>query len=240
MKQGIVKLCGIRTPSDAQAAAEAGADLVGLVFAPSKRQVTLSAARAIVDALASLPTRPRVVGLFVNAPVSQVHALADAVPLDCIQLCGEEPPSYLDLLDRPVLRSLPLGPRTSPNEARALSTAYFERRRPPLALVVDALVPGHYGGTGAVANWELAAELAREFSLLLAGGLHPGNVARAIEIVQPAGVDVSSGIERDGQKDPDLMRSFVESARAAFATLTGSRTSLPDARPRATAWKEEP
>jgi len=235
----IVKLCGIRTPTDALAAAEAGADLIGLVFAPSKRQVTLSAAQAIVDALADVPARPRIVGLFVNAPVSQVLILTQAVPLEYIQLCGEEPPCYLDALDRPVLRSLPLGPHTSADEARALATTYFERRNPPLALVIDALVPGHYGGTGAVANWELAAELAREVPIVLAGGLHPGNVAQAIEVVRPSGVDVSSGIERDGQKDPELMRKFVASARAAFAALPEGPVDMANAHNRSMRWKEK-
>ncbi len=240
MTRGIVKLCGMRAPEDARAAAAAGADLIGLVFAPSKRQVTLSVARAIVQSLDDLPVRPPVVGLFVNAPATEVLRLAEAVPLDLIQLCGDEPAAYLDALDRPVLRSLRLGPGSSRAQVCALAEAYFERPRPPRALVVDAHVPGHYGGTGTLADWELAAELATEFPVILAGGLHPGNVARAIEVARPVGVDVSSGIESDGRKDPVKMRVFVESARAAFASLNREGPSWPLERQRTIAWKEEP
>ncbi len=239
MTRGIIKLCGIRTPADARAAAAAGADLIGLVFAPSKRQVTLSIARAIVQSLDGLPARPLVVGLFVNVPATEVLRLAEAVPLDLIQLCGDEPAAYLDGLDRPVLRSLRLGPGTSRAQVCALVRTYFERPRPPRALVVDAHVPGHYGGTGTLADWELARELATEFPVILAGGLHPGNVVRAIEVARPVGVDVSSGIESDGRKDPIKMRVFVESARAAFASLNREGPSWPLERQRMSAWKEE-
>lgn len=239
VKSGIVKLCGMRTPEDALAAAAAGADLIGLVFAPSKRRVSLAVARAIVETVQGLPARPMVVGLFVNAPAAEVHRLAEAVPLDLIQLCGDEPPAYLDDLDRPVLRALRLRSGTTSAEARALAAAYFERSRPPRALVIDAHVPGHYGGTGAVADWELAAELAAEFPVILAGGLHSGNVAQAITRVRPAGVDVSSGIEAEGRKDPARMHAFVKSARAAFAALDqGARDLSPELQP-TLAWKEE-
>jgi len=239
VKSGIVKLCGMRTPENALAAAAAGADLIGLVFAPSKRQVSLAVARAIVEAMQELPARPLVVGLFVNALVAEVYRLAEAIPLDLIQLCGDEPPAYLDDLDRPVLRALRLRSGTTSAEARALAAAYFERSRPPRALVIDAHVPGHYGGTGAVADWELAAELAAEFPVILAGGLHSGNVAQAITRVRPAGVDVSSGIEAEGRKDPARMHAFVKSARAAFAALDqGARNLSPELQP-TLAWKEE-
>ncbi|GBD17093.1 N-(5'-phosphoribosyl)anthranilate isomerase [bacterium HR26] len=105
--------------------------------------------------------------------------------------------------------------------------------------MIDAHVPGHYGGTGAVADWELAAELAAEFPVILAGGLHSGNVAQAITRVRPAGVDVSSGIEAEGRKDPARMHAFVKSARAAFAALDqGARNLSPELQP-TLAWKEE-
>jgi phosphoribosylanthranilate isomerase len=240
VKSGIVKLCGMRTPENALAAAAAGADLIGLVFAPSKRQVSLAVARAIVEAMQELPARPLVVGLFVNALVAEVYRLAEAIPLDLIQLCGDEPPAYLDDLDRPVLRALRLRPGTTIAEARALAAAYFERPRPPRALVVDAHVPGSYGGTGTVADWELAAELAAEFPVILAGGLRPGNVAQAITMVRPIGVDVSSGIETEGRKDPARMRAFVESARAAFAAFDQGTWSSSVVLQPTLAWKEEP
>uniref|UniRef100_A0A831TCF5 N-(5'-phosphoribosyl)anthranilate isomerase n=1 Tax=Thermorudis peleae TaxID=1382356 RepID=A0A831TCF5_9BACT len=239
VRPGIVKLCGMRTPEDALAAAAAGADLIGLVFAPSRRQVSLSLACAIVQELETLPARPAVVGLFVNAPAAEVLRLAETVPLDLIQLCGDEPAAYLDSLDRPVLRTLRLRPDITSREARALATTYFERSRPPRALVVDAHVPGQFGGTGTLADWELAAELATEFPVVLAGGLHPGNVAQAIARVRPAGVDVSSGIETQGRKDPARMRAFVVRARAAFAALDEEARDLSLEPQPTVVWKEE-
>lgn len=233
---GTVKLCGMRRVEDVLAAAEAGADLVGLVFAPSKRRIQPTVGRSVVDALSALRRRPLVVGLFVNAGIDEIQEIAEHVSLDAVQLCGDEPPGYEDALTLPVYRVLRLYPGETFSDARARASRYFERARPPRALVIDAHVPGQYGGTGTVADWELAARLAREFPVVLAGGLTPENVARAIETVRPAGVDVSTGIETDGLKDPVKMRAFVAAARAAFAASTGVPASLVTA---SGPWKEE-
>lgn len=207
----LVKICGLRTVEHALAAASAGADMVGLVFAPSRRRVTAEQAATIAAAIRGLPApRPLVVGLFVHEPPASIAAVAASVGLDLAQLSGDEPPEDADALAMPLLKSVRLD--GSPREADWVARA-GER----LTLLVDAHVPGAFGGTGAIADWARAAELARCAPVLLAGGLSPENVAQAIAAVRPRGVDVSSGVETDGAKDSAKIEAFIRAARAAQA-----------------------
>ncbi|MEI7642799.1 MAG: phosphoribosylanthranilate isomerase [Chloroflexales bacterium] len=202
----IIKICGLRTLEHALVAAEAGADLIGLVFAPSRRQVSLAEARAIAAAVRGLPApRPQIVGLFVNTPAFEINAVADSVGLDLVQLSGDE--SLVDAagITRQIIKSIRMD--GSAREAAWISAG--------ARLLVDAHVPGAYGGTGARADWPQAAGLARCAPLILAGGLDPMNVAEAIAQVRPQGVDVSSGVEEGGVKRAALIRAFVAAARTA-------------------------
>lgn len=223
-----VKICGIRTPEHASAAATAGADLIGLVFAPSRRQISPAQAEPIIAAIRQHPRRVRVVGLFVHTPAAEINALAADLGLDYIQLSGDELPAQVATLTLPVLPAVRL--QDSPHDqawlahyARQCSTdsdlpnAVPDDVRPPVfRLLVDAHVAGQYGGTGTLADWDAAATLAAQVPLLLAGGLTPDNVADAIRQVRPWGVDVSSGVEQDGQKDPQRMAAFVQAVRAVI------------------------
>lgn len=205
----LVKICGLRSVEHALAAAAAGADMVGLVFAPSRRRVSTEQGAAIAAALRGLAgPRPRVVGLFVNEPPAVVLATAAAVGLDAAQLSGDEPPEDADALDMPLIKAVRM-------DGSAREAAWVGRAGEGLALLVDAHVPGAYGGTGERADWGRAAELARRAPVLLAGGLTPENVAAAIAAVRPLGVDVSSGVETDGAKDSAKIGAFLEAARAA-------------------------
>jgi phosphoribosylanthranilate isomerase len=205
----LVKICGLRTVEHALAACTAGADLIGLVFARSRRRVTVEEGAAIAAAVrAGAGPRPRIVGLFVNEPPAAVAAVAQAVGLDLAQLSGDEPPEDADALSLPLIKALRL-------DGSAREDAWVRRAGPRLTLLADAHVPGAYGGTGVLADWARAAELARRAPLLLAGGLTPENVAAAIAAVRPAGVDVSSGVETDGVKDSAKIEAFLEAARAA-------------------------
>ncbi len=220
-----VKICGICTPDHASAAATAGADLIGLVFAPSRRQISPAQAVPIIAAIRQHPRRVRVVGLFVNTPAAEINALAAELGLDYIQLSGDEVPQQVSPLTLPVLPTVRL--QDSPHDQAWL--AHYARQcrtdsylpnavpddvRPPVfRLLVDAHVVGHYGGTGTRADWDAAAALAARVPLLLAGGLTPDNVSDAIRRVRPWGVDVSSGVEQDGQKDPQRMAAFVQAVR---------------------------
>lgn len=215
-----VKICGLQTTAHALAAATAGADLIGLnFFSGSRRFIDTATARAIVAALHAHPgPRPQIVGLFVNESDTTITRVCAEVGLDLVQLSGDESPELAHAIGRPLLKTIRLD--GSPAEAAWIALARQGAASPagptpgPL-LLVDAAVPGAYGGTGARADWGRAAALAQEIPLLLAGGLGPANVAAAIAQVHPWGVDVSSGVETDGVKDATKIAAFVTAAKAA-------------------------
>lgn len=207
-----VKICGITNLLDAQAAAQAGADLIGFVFVPNTpRYVAPQVAKDIVAALGT-GARPRFVGVFVNAPLEQVRAILESVPLDRVQLHGGETPSMVRSLAPRACKSL--RPRDDA-EAQAQVTQYraaVHGHQP--AFIVDAFDAHKWGGTGARADWAVAAKIASNFPILLAGGLNADNVAEAIRAVRPWGVDVSSGVEHaPGLKDHDKVRQFIQAVR---------------------------
>lgn len=214
----IVKICGLRQAEHALAALEAGAGWMGLVFAPSRRRVTPAEASAIARAVRAHPRgrQVRLVGLFVNEAPAIIEQIAAECDLDYLQLSGDEPPAIVAQLRRPVLKSLRL-------TGDAMEAAWLDRADRQFQAgaafqvlpLVDAHVAGSYGGSGHLADWAAAAALARRQPLLLAGGLHADNVATAIAQVQPCGVDVSSGVETGGVKDPARIADFVAAVRRA-------------------------
>jgi phosphoribosylanthranilate isomerase len=208
-----VKICGIRNEDHALAAVEAGADFIGLVFAPSKRQVSPAQAREIASAVKKSSDTTKVVGVFVNAPSSQVNELADFCALDWVQLSGDESWEYCRDVVRPVIKAIRVG-RQSPEELHAeLSTG--GKLLPPQGFIalLDSRVEGKYGGTGESFDWTSAKEVAKRFPVIIAGGLDPKNVAKLIETVAPWGVDVSSGVETGGVKDIAKITTFIEEVR---------------------------
>jgi phosphoribosylanthranilate isomerase len=213
-----VKICGITRMEDAQAAAAAGADAVGLNFyAGSPRSIAQQTASEIA---AQSPAGVLATGLFVNAPAREVCRLFDEVPLGLIQLHGDEPPEYLaELGDRPVMRALRMGQQGWPPIVQ-----YLDRCRQlgclPRMLLIDAFHRSLYGGTGQTADWDMLAAWRShlpDVPLVLAGGLTPDNVAQAIAAVHPFAVDTSSGVELSPrQKDPLQVAAFVRNARLAL------------------------
>lgn len=207
----IVKICGLRRVEHALAAVEAGADLLGFIFAPSRRQVQPDEVAEIAEAVrAATPPARRVglVGVFVNELPERMSAIAHTCDLDVLQLSGDEEYPILERLPgRMVIKAVRLD--DTPQEHGWLFAAVSAH------LLVDAHVPGSYGGAGVVADWERAALLARRRPIILAGGLTPGNVGAAIRRVQPWGVDVSSGVETDGVKDTAKIRAFVAAANTS-------------------------
>jgi phosphoribosylanthranilate isomerase len=192
-----IKICGLTTETGVRAAVDAGADAIGFVFAPSKRQVTAERAAELAGSVSG-----RVARVAVMLHPSQ--ALVDEV-------CSVFRPDFLqtEIEDLPALRL--------PQALQTLPVVRSERaRRDPLPARV--LFEGPVSGAGAVSDWTLAAELARTTQLVLAGGLSPANVREAIAHAQPFGVDVSSGVESaPGVKDPLKIREFVRNARAGAA-----------------------
>jgi len=196
-----VKICGITDIETALVAAEAGANAIGLVFAPSRRQVSAEQARAITHAAPPFVTK---VGVFVDETPSRVNELAAACGLDCVQLHGEESPDACAAATRPVIKAI----RMSYASSRAQLSEYRVA-----AFLLDADVPGKAGGTGRTFDWELAVPMARTARVILSGGLTPENVQDALNRVRPFGVDVSSGVETRGRKDPQKIRAFIARVR---------------------------
>jgi phosphoribosylanthranilate isomerase len=217
-----IKICGVRTSADAQLAADAGADAIGLNFYESSpRYVAVDQAAAIVS---GLPSNVQRVGVFVNADAKRVAQVADAVPLDIVQLHGDEPPGSLgQYATRPLLRAVRCrGGNLEPviqYLARCQTLGVL-----PAAILLDAYQAGLYGGSGSRLNWDLLTNVTGRLGnvyLVLAGGLSPGNVAEAIQTVRPNAVDVASGVElRPGEKDAALIHAFVDQARRALERNT--------------------
>ena len=198
-----VKICGITSVEDALQAVEAGADALGFVFhEKSPRSVSPEQAAMIIRAL---PPFVQAVGLFVNAEIDLVNAMAELCRLDLVQLHGEEPPEFCGLVARRVIKAFRVKDVTSLDLIGNYRVAGY---------LLDAWLPDTYGGTGTTFNWEIA-KLAGEFGpIILAGGLTPCNVRSAVEAVAPYGVDVSSGVESaPGKKDPEKVREFIGRAK---------------------------
>ncbi|MGQ9548732.1 MAG: phosphoribosylanthranilate isomerase [Roseiflexus sp.] len=207
-----VKICGVRTRDHALTAVDAGADMIGLIFAPSRRRIDPDNAAGIAEAVRTATGNRRsvsLIGVFVNDDVTHIRAIAELCGLDGIQLSGDEPVAYATAL-APLLVIKAIRFDNSTRESD-----WLIEDRAHVRLLVDAHVSGSYGGAGVIADWDRAADLARRRPLLLAGGLTPANVADAIRRVRPWGVDVSSGVESNGVKDHQKIRAFVAAARSA-------------------------
>jgi indole-3-glycerol phosphate synthase/phosphoribosylanthranilate isomerase len=206
-----VKVCGITTVEDGLLAARAGADAVGLVLWPgSPRHVDLETARRISAALPPFVLR---VGVFVDATREEMVRAAEAVGLDVLQLHGEEPPESLAGLPRRVVKAVRVGPGFVIDRALRYEGAAD-------GILLDTRAPGADappGGTGTTFDWSLARDVREKVSfLMLAGGLTPENVGKALSAVRPDAVDVSSGVESaPGRKDPAKVRAFLDAVARA-------------------------
>jgi phosphoribosylanthranilate isomerase len=245
----LVKVCGIRTKEAALKAAESGADFVGLVFAKSRRQITLEEGAEIVRAidhwhasprprlqppklfedsrrygeddwfhpwareLEGLARRPLVVGVFSNQTAEEINKIATNLPLDLVQLHGDERLDEAGKICVPVIRAIHVGEGDTIQSVKA------------------QIIPGHYafvlldskvtgaaqqGGSGVPFDWTIAHALRSTVPFLVAGGLNPENVEEAIQKIGPWGVDVSSGVETEGVKDLEKVRGFVERGKMAI------------------------
>jgi len=207
-----IKICGVTTPEDAGHAARLGADAVGLNFyRPSPRYLDPERAPAVLDAL---PASVEAVGVFAETTLADARALACRLGrLGAVQLHGRPP---LPDAGSP-MRFVPAFAVRDRQGVQAI-TDYLDDCRArgclPAAILVDAHAPGLYGGTGRTAPWELLADFRPPVPFWLAGGLTPDNVAEAVRLVRPDGVDVAGGVESaPGRKDPERMRRFIDQAR---------------------------
>lgn len=195
-----VKICGFTRAEDAVYAGNLGVDAIGLVFYPSSpRFVSIEKAAEIAKAL---PAFVSVVALFVDAEPSLIRQVISRVRVDCLQFHGDEPPEACRLYDKPYIKAIRM--------REAVDIADLERRyRDASGLLLDAYHPGVPGGTGSGFDWDLIPQ-SRTLPIILAGGLTPENVGRAVRAVKPYALDVSSGVEAGkGVKDADKMAAFI-------------------------------
>jgi phosphoribosylanthranilate isomerase len=213
-----IKFCGITNLEDACNAIEAGADMLGFNFyQKSPRFINPTVCARIIQGV-RVHFRPdtvgtAMVGIFVNETLSTVNRIIKQCQLDLVQLSGNETPGYVQDIGDKAIKVI----RTNKNESFIHRAERYPLRQDPPFFVLDAAVNGAYGGTGKTIDWYQAAEIASIMPVLLAGGLYPGNVRHAVELVQPWGVDVASGIEYSpGKKDSDLMKNFVSEVRSVY------------------------
>ena len=211
-----IKICGLSEIQHVLAAAEAGADFIGLVFAPSRRQVSTKKALQLVEAVCSLKLRPGMVGVFANSAADEVNRIADYCHLDRVQLSGDETWHYCQQIERPIIKAVHISNNQTAEEiVSEIATGYQLLHQHDFVCLLDSEVANTYGGTGQTFDWQLAKKVSARFPVLIAGGLTPNNVGQMVKEIQPWGVDVSSGVETNGQKDTVKIKAFIQVARAA-------------------------
>jgi len=199
-----VKICGITNEDDALQAVDAGADALGFVFYNlSPRCLTFEAAERIIR---KLPPFVATVGVFVNNPATFIAGAVERCGIGIVQLHGDETPGFCSGLRHKVVKAF---------RVRDITSLDAIQTYPVSGYLLDAYVPGTYGGTGLTFNWE-TARIAKQYGpVILAGGLNPSNVQRAVEAVDPYGIDVSSGVESaPGKKDHAKVRELIRRAKS--------------------------
>ena len=198
-----IKICGLKTIEDIEALNRWKPDFAGFVFAPGKRQISSDHAAELRRALAP---EIQAVGVFVNTPLEEAAALAEAEVIQYIQLHGDEDAAYMEALrkqtDKPLIKAVAARSREEILEAEKLPCEY---------LLLDAYQKGSPGGNGETFDWMIIPSLKKPW--FLAGGLTPENVEQAIKTCRPFGVDVSSGVEIQGKKSQQRIREFIEKVR---------------------------
>jgi phosphoribosylanthranilate isomerase len=200
-------------------------------FVPGvRRQITPERAREIIaevrDSMGN--EGPRLVGLFANQPIDEVNDIVRRCGLDMAQLCGDEPPDYWERVEADVMKQIKV---RDDSLADTLSSVESVVRAGHIAML-DRYEKGALGGTGRTFDWDIAQRIAERYPVVLAGGLTPDNVARAIAEVSPWAVDVSSGVETDGDKDPVKIRRFTSEVTRADGLVRKTPSSLRQAQDR--------
>ena len=197
----LIKICGITSIDTAKTVESAGADLIGFVFAPSKRKISPDQAKEIAH---ELSPRIKKVGVFVNESIENIIEIKNKVGLDYIQLHGDEDESFAKQLPFPIIKAFSI----DKTDVQTIE------QYPADFILLDSPGKKYRGGTGETFNWKKINETKLDKrKIILAGGLNADNVQQAIKIVSPRGIDVSSGVETDGKKDPEKIMNFIKRAR---------------------------
>ena len=220
-----VKICGLRSLEQALAAAEAGADFLGIVFEPnSSRYVSTEIAKHLVSNFSEIWTKniPKWVGVFANQSLCDVNQILLECGLDLAQLSGNESKDFCRGVERPVIRVTHVPPDTHDDLVlHEIKSSLDEDNESGYISMLDTYKRGVGGGTGQIFNWELAEKIAQKSNFFLAGGLALGNISEAIHKVKPWGVDVSSGLETYGEKDIRKICEFIEYVRLVDSEIYG-------------------
>jgi phosphoribosylanthranilate isomerase len=190
-------------------AVEAGADAIGMIFAPSPRQIGLETAREIA---LHLPERVEAVGVFADPSQEELDAVLAAVPRMTLQFSGSEAPVMVAHYGGRAIKAIHVNARGGTEVLEAECARY-----PHARVLFDTFGAGLAGGTGKTFAWERVAPIAQTRDVIVAGGLKPENVDECVRSARPFGVDVRTGIETDGRKDLQKMRAFERAVRAADA-----------------------
>ena len=219
-----VKICGTTNLRDAQISIAAGANALGFIFAPSPRRIDVETAAEII---ATLRGQAEMIGVFVNETPEHVAKVAEQVGLTGIQLQGDEPAASLAEVRRSLgeCKSIKtLHPNELLSDGTGILSEYLSVRDNFDAILLDSGSAQQRGGTGVSYNWDqalpIAEQIRKSMPLIIAGGLNAGNVARAIEMFDPWGVDVVSGVERHlGEKDETMVKEFIAAVRHVPASV---------------------
>ncbi|MEK4698396.1 phosphoribosylanthranilate isomerase [Solibacillus sp. FSL R7-0668] len=200
-----VKICGLKEAEHIQAAVEAGADFIGLMFAPSKRRITIEQAIVLAQ---HIPPNVKKVGVFVNEKPEIIKQIAELVGLDFIQYHGDESAEQIAAIGLPAIKAFSIRTKEDVKRASTYTIDYY---------LFDAPGTDFRGGSGNSFDWTLLDDVNIPLDkVILAGGLTEENVGIATMLVQPFAVDVSSGVEIDGRKDIEKIKRFVECAKGEF------------------------
>ncbi|KOP72483.1 N-(5'-phosphoribosyl)anthranilate isomerase [Lysinibacillus sp. FJAT-14745] len=201
-----VKICGLKEQQHVQAAVEAGADAIGFVLAPSKRQVTVEQAQQLAK---HVPEGVLKIGVFVNPSAEELRTAIETIPLDYVQYHGEESPEFIRQQDYPAIKALSVKGAKDVRAAANYDVDYY---------LFDAPGTDFKGGSGHTFDWALLemVGIPRE-KLILAGGLQAENIEEAVTLVSPFMVDVSSGVETDGVKDIAKITAFIQAVKKGRA-----------------------
>ncbi|MBC1307337.1 phosphoribosylanthranilate isomerase [Listeria booriae] len=197
-----VKICGLKYRTDVDVAVANGADMIGFVFARSKRQVTADQAHMLAK---NLPSTVKKVGVFVNESPSEINRIAATVPLDIVQCHGQETPEEVAKINYPTIKAF----QVKDGKISGNIEAY-----PNSLLLLDAPASEYEGGSGETFDWEsLNDTILPQEKIIIAGGLNAENVQTAIAKFHPFAVDISSGVETNGTKDPEKIITFIQKAK---------------------------
>ncbi|MEW9501783.1 phosphoribosylanthranilate isomerase [Jeotgalibacillus marinus] len=197
-----VKICGLQQEEHVRESVSSGADFIGFVFAPSKRNVSIEQAQKLV---AMLPSTVKSVGVFVNPTKEELEETIQQVGLDIVQLHGDETAEFCASISKPVIKAFSINSVEDFDQTNDYPVDYH---------LVDAPGSTYRGGSGHTFDWSLIQNQQKKTSLILAGGLSVENITQAIKTVKPYAVDVSSGVETDGVKDGQKIQEFIQRAKA--------------------------